>query len=465
MKTATQLLRPWQRRVKVATFNVLAPCYHIIEGGKTESRDEARWRKRHEEQCLASLRTIDADVVCLQEYWFHPPFMQLYSSTFEKLGFAEERAKRSGKKADGLAIFYRKQSGAHKPSLRVLDTRPIEFRDCGNRVALLVLFQCVETGGCFVVVNTHLTFPHHNADVAMRLEQVRKVTAYIDHYVHRSLPSFFSFSSPSTSSSSSQEAKEALIPVILAGDFNGGEEDSVYRHLILGDRKKKTKQNHNNNHGTTSSITTRARTSTTTMTNNYSSTFALRHGREVGVTHRNHEDNDVGVDFIWLRHFDLKKEAQREKDEEAAEEEEEEEEERKRNKRVMRWLLGQNLHCSKETMRVLMEQVKDDDEEFKDEDERNSTKTERKERRTGQEASSSSSSSSPSSSSTLLQKPVFKSSKLIVEDSWAHPPNIPDERWPPASSTNVGRLACGSDHRPVVTTFILEATSAAPQQQ
>lgn len=68
----------------------------------------------------------------------------------------------------------------HKECLRVLDYRELLFNDCGDRVAQLLHVQSVspsqnQKGGVpqeFLIVNTHLLFPHDSSLCLVRLNQV-----------------------------------------------------------------------------------------------------------------------------------------------------------------------------------------------------------------------------------------------------------------------------------------------------
>jgi len=68
----------------------------------------------------------------------------------------------------------------HKECLRVMDYRELLFNDCGDRVAQLLHVQSVapsqnQKGSVpqeFLIVNTHLLFPHDSSLCVVRLNQV-----------------------------------------------------------------------------------------------------------------------------------------------------------------------------------------------------------------------------------------------------------------------------------------------------
>jgi len=232
--------------LNVTSFNVLAPCYNYpkdVHG--VESRAHDHWKSRHK-ACLALLAEIPApQVFCLQEFWFYSSFSKLYEKGLGDMGFDGQLLQRTRSKDDGVAIFYNRQE------FKVLDRKDIIFDDSGDRVALLLHLKHLKAECSFVVANTHLTFPHHFQDEQMRTEQVRKVIAFVDYYI-RQLP-------------------QQKTTAIIAGDFNGNTSDPVYDRML------------------------KAR---------YVSTFVAVHNREVKITHKNHRHQNVGVDYVWVKHFD-----------------------------------------------------------------------------------------------------------------------------------------------------------------
>ena len=69
-------------KLKVTTFNVLAPCY---DETVPNPQDSSQWRSR-QEGVLQHIQTLDPDVLCLQEFFFQDDFMQLFNDTLGKLG-------------------------------------------------------------------------------------------------------------------------------------------------------------------------------------------------------------------------------------------------------------------------------------------------------------------------------------------------------------------------------------------
>ena len=59
--------------VKIASLNVLAPCYN-----RNEAFDETTYLHRHENICH-KLKDLKADVICIQEYWLSSEKLQRYA--------------------------------------------------------------------------------------------------------------------------------------------------------------------------------------------------------------------------------------------------------------------------------------------------------------------------------------------------------------------------------------------------
>lgn len=96
-----------QKPLRVATFNILAPCYNWISGwwGRCESSKPSLYLPRFRGIIdLISNQTPSLDVVCLQEFWFHDDVMELFYSQLDKK-YKIVKLKRTGFKTDGIAIL------------------------------------------------------------------------------------------------------------------------------------------------------------------------------------------------------------------------------------------------------------------------------------------------------------------------------------------------------------------------
>lgn len=136
----------------ITTFNILAPCYK-----NSESLEEKLWSKRNT-KIISFLENLNTDIICLQEFWIkEPKFVKLYENTLKKQYPAMHFLNRTGGKKDGVAIFVRS-------NLKVEEVREIVFNDEGDRVALFMRIVEPISKQHFILVNTHLTFPHNYFD-------------------------------------------------------------------------------------------------------------------------------------------------------------------------------------------------------------------------------------------------------------------------------------------------------------
>ncbi|KAF0695425.1 Aste57867_13774 [Aphanomyces stellatus] len=231
--------------LKVLSFNLLAPCY-FRHGGRLEATDARQYMGRLG-ALVEPLKREHCSIMCLQELWFEESYMRTFQSHFPD--FSCYASKRPGLKEDGLAIFI------DHSQLTIHNFRQLDFDKAGERVAMLMHLSFVPSAlpshthsfmeRSFLLVNTHLTFPHSDINRIMRMSQIETMIRAIHEY----------------------QEKERLeqCPVIMCGDFN-----DIYdpvHNLVLG-------------HG-------------------FQSVFSEVHGREAKITHCNHNNSEVGVDFIF----------------------------------------------------------------------------------------------------------------------------------------------------------------------
>ncbi|XP_046856772.1 uncharacterized calcium-binding protein At1g02270-like [Xenia sp. Carnegie-2017] len=231
-------------RLKCATFNILAPCYKIIDKCQwplwhtKESSCPEQYIPRYEAiiQLLKS-EQVNADIVCFQEFWFKD---FVFSMFHEKLGQRYEiiKLKRLGFKADGLVMLVNK-------SLKVKYVENISFNDAASRVGLLVHIELLSKYEV-IVVTSHLAYGNSYWDQYLRLTEAKKLMDAIDKY----------------------SLRHKNIPVILAGDINGPEDSPVCERIFEED---------------------------------FESAYKTIHGQEPKVTHKDHSENCAAVDFIFYR--------------------------------------------------------------------------------------------------------------------------------------------------------------------
>jgi len=227
--------------LSVCTFNILAPCYKRLSSEyDRESSYESLWQTRHL-SIINLLQSLDINLICLQEFWFkNPLFAQLYQSNLSsKYSFYTLR--RTGLLDDGLAIL------VDSKYLKVIDKCELKLRDVGNRIGLLLHIEFNEKP--LLLINVHLTFPHHRFERHVRLKQIKKFLDLIHEY---------------------QVSKHLLnqCSIILCGDFNSPYyNDSVYQ--LIGKQ--------------------------------FQSSYRFIHGYEPKVTHLTHRNEQLGADFIFYK--------------------------------------------------------------------------------------------------------------------------------------------------------------------
>ncbi|EFA81747.1 hypothetical protein PPL_05741 [Heterostelium album PN500] len=229
-----------KHRLSITTFNILAPCYE-----KSTEHSYSR-----QEDIIKTLLSLNSDIINLQEFYFNEEFESLYTTRLAAK-YNSIALKRTNQKKDGLAIFI-------KRSYQIITKKPLRFNDQGDRVALFLHIKS-DIGAEFIIVNTHLTFPHNQFDEeVLRLSQIQSVQASIDSYVRQLNVGY-------------------ELPVLICGDFNSpnGLIDKCVVYQFL-------------------------------KTNQYLSTFNILHPETKHfVSHKNHLQQEVGVDFIYLRDHQL----------------------------------------------------------------------------------------------------------------------------------------------------------------
>ena len=231
--------------LSVCTFNILAPCYKRLSSeNDRESAYESIWRSRHL-SIINLLQSLQPHLICLQEFWLSDrSFVDLYESQLSSK-YSAYYVRRTHGLDDGLAIF------VDRTHFQVIDKVDLLLHDIGNRVGLLLHLQF--NGESLLLVNIHLTFPHHSADRRLRLTQMKKFLQLIEEY----------------------QMKKNLLDqcsIILCGDFNESSENDPVYQLVQ---------------------------------NTFQSSYLKIHGREPKVTHLTHRNEQLGVDFIFCQSSSL----------------------------------------------------------------------------------------------------------------------------------------------------------------
>ncbi|KAI4329001.1 hypothetical protein L6164_021308 [Bauhinia variegata] len=246
--------------VSCTTFNILAPIYKRLDPQNQSIRESdyrSFWLARNQ-RILDWLLCESSSIMCLQEFWIgNDELVQIYEERLGSAGYLLFKLARTNNRGDGLLTAIRKEY------LRVVNYRELLFNDFGDRVAQLLHVQSVapfsqnQKGNFhqeFLIVNTHLLFPHDSSLSIARLHQVYQILQYVELF--------------------KEENRLKPMPIILCGDWNGSKRGQVYRFL--------------RSQGFVSSYD---------IAHQYSDSDADAHK---WVSHRNHKGNICGVDFIWL---------------------------------------------------------------------------------------------------------------------------------------------------------------------
>ncbi|KAF2315124.1 hypothetical protein GH714_038199 [Hevea brasiliensis] len=195
----------------------------------------------------------------MEEFWVgNQELVHMYQERLGDAGYITFQLARTNNRGDGLL------TAVHKDYFSVLNYQELLFNDFGDRVAQLLHVQSAvplmqnQNGLAqqeFLIVNTHLLFPHDSSLSIVRLNQVYKILRCVETY--------------------QRENKLSHMPIILCGDWNGSKHGHVYKFL--------------RSQGFDSSYD---------IAHQYTDSDADAHK---WVSHRNHRGNICGVDFIWLR--------------------------------------------------------------------------------------------------------------------------------------------------------------------
>lgn len=225
-------------RIKLVSFNILAPCYkrltppRLVNDKKLryESEIEVEYLNRNIE-IINQLKNSNADIICIQEFWcgnleIKKLYTDLLCSPDNEYDLQElRRTSHWRMRDDGLAVFVKRSR------IILQDIRDIRFHDCGDRVAQMLLLSVkpeIEKSQKekieipyqqFICVNTHLLFPHNKYSSNIRLREMTKILGFIEAYRQRELCSTICGRS------------DVRVPVIIAGDFNGGPRGAVYKYI------------------------------------------------------------------------------------------------------------------------------------------------------------------------------------------------------------------------------------------
>ncbi|KAJ6879721.1 hypothetical protein NC652_033124 [Populus alba x Populus x berolinensis] len=258
--SSTTTATTYEPCVSCTTFNILAPIYKRLDQKNQslrESNFRAVWLSRNQ-KILNWLLLERSSIICLQEFWVgNEELVHMYQQRLGDAGYVTFQLARTNNRGDGLLTAVRKDH------FTILNYRELLFNDCGDRVAQLLHVQLAfpssqnRKGNAqqeFLIVNTHLLFPHDSCLSVVRLHQVYKILQFVEQY--------------------QRENKLNHTPILLCGDWNGSKRGHVYKFL--------------RSQGFVSSYD---------IAHQYTDSDADAHR---WVSHRNHRGNICGVDFILL---------------------------------------------------------------------------------------------------------------------------------------------------------------------
>lgn len=246
--------------ISCTTFNILAPIYKRLDKQNESLRESdfrTFWQARNH-RILDWLLYERSSIICLQEFWLgNEELVQMYEDRLGDAGYMIFQLERTNNRGDGLLTAVRRDC------FSVLNYRELRLNDFGDRVAQLLHVQLASTfSQCqkgdleqeFLIVNTHLLFPHDSSLSLVRLHQVYEILQHVESY--------------------QKENRLKYAPIILCGDWNGSKRGHVYKFL----RSQGFISSYDRAHQYTDSDIDAHR----------------------WVSHLNHRGNICGVDFIWL---------------------------------------------------------------------------------------------------------------------------------------------------------------------
>uniref|UniRef100_A0A3N7FYH4 Endonuclease/exonuclease/phosphatase domain-containing protein n=1 Tax=Populus trichocarpa TaxID=3694 RepID=A0A3N7FYH4_POPTR len=215
--SSTTTAMTYEPCVSCTTFNILAPIYKRLDQKNQslrESNFRAVWLSRNQ-KILNWLLLERSSIICLQEFWVgNEELVHMYQQRLGDAGYVTFQLARTNNRGDGLLTAVRKDY------FTILNYRELLFNDCGDRVAQLLHVQLAfpfsqnRKGNAqqeFLIVNTHLLFPHDSCLSVVRLHQVYKILQFVEQY--------------------QRENKLNYTPILLCGDWNGSKRGHVYKFL------------------------------------------------------------------------------------------------------------------------------------------------------------------------------------------------------------------------------------------
>lgn len=290
-------LLPWKEnnnkytvstKFNVITFNMLAPVYKRLQSmdletgnRKRESQNPELWKGRAQKalQFLRAELFDDFDIIGMQELWLNKEYLNVFEKDFQQYGYDLRLLQRTGSKLDAVALAIKKST------FKVVASENVFLCTLSDRVALVLWLQHLQTGKNFVVANTHLSFPHSTLEKMNQMRQMKFLTSAMQHFA--------------------DAHAIATAPRLVMGDFNVEYTSPVCDHLrASGYASCFEVSRPENKRGLHSLVDAQDGANP----NNHSPRSNTSAGRPLKfVSHRNHRNEEVGVDHIFVRpeHFPI----------------------------------------------------------------------------------------------------------------------------------------------------------------
>lgn len=257
----------------VVTFNVLAPVYKRLQSlnletgnRKRESQNPELWRARANKtlQFFRDEVFPHTEILGMQEFWTDPQYRGIFERDFQQFGYDVRMLQRTGSKLDAVVIAVKKDA------FDVLGSLNVVLCTLSDRVALVLWLRHKATGKHFIVANTHLSFPHSALDKINQLRQMATLTNAMEDFARAN--------------------QVSSATRMIMGDFNVEYTSRVCEHLrSLG---------YISCFEVSSPLNPRL---TPHSMEDPHQPKALRKRTLRFVSHRNHRNEDVGVDHIFVR--------------------------------------------------------------------------------------------------------------------------------------------------------------------
>lgn len=175
--------------INVVSFNMLAPVYKrlsqldITTGyRKREASNTQLWKARSEQTINFFKQNLfsSTDIIGLQEFWLTDDhYLHFFTKAFKDYDYGMYSLQRTGDKSDAVVILVK------NTVFEMLQSENVYLCNEGDRVALLLWLRHRITGKEILVANTHLSFPHTLSDRMNQMQQMKKLTLAMDKFAQR----------------------------------------------------------------------------------------------------------------------------------------------------------------------------------------------------------------------------------------------------------------------------------------